>query len=136
MYLNDVDWLPKQMGWRHAHIHTQNLGVSYDVLRCCLFTVRPTLPSTKTETSCVHRPASDRDGSDSGADSDGDRDSEDRDRDEEDVLAKQAREREQAAVDITSAVLGAIVVLFAKEVVRDAVALAAPPKVSVMYFEY
>lgn len=73
--------------------------------------------------------SSDRDGSGNASDSDGDRDSEDRDRDEEDVLAKQAREREQAAVDIAGALLGAMVGLFAKELVRDAVSLAAPSKV-------
>eukprot|EP00903_Cladosiphon_okamuranus_P006314 g6190.t1 len=61
-------------------------------------------------------------------DSDSDGDSKDSDRDEEGVLAKQAREREQSAVDITNAVLGAIVKLLAKEIVRDAVGSAAPSK--------
>ena len=67
---------------------------------------------------------SDGDGSDAGRHSD-----EDSDRDEQDVLAKQAREREQSAVDVTGVVLGAIVRLLAKEVVRDAVGSAAPSKV-------
>lgn len=69
---------------------------------------------------------------DNGVDSDADGDSEDRDRDEEDVLAKQAREREQSAIDVTAAVLGAIVRLLAKEVVRDAVGTAAPSKVKIV----
>lgn len=66
---------------------------------------------------------SDGDGSDAG------RDSDDSDRDEQDILAKQARERDQSAVDVTGAVLGAIVRLLAKEIVRDAVGSAAPSKV-------
>lgn len=45
------------------------------------------------------------------------------------MLAKQAKEREQTAVDVTSALLGATVRVFAKEILRDAVGSAAPPKV-------
>lgn len=72
--------------------------------------------------------SSNKDGDGSGSDSDGDRDSEDND--EEDILAKQAREREQAAADVTGAVLGAIVALLAKEIARDAVGTAVPKQVS------
>ncbi|CAN0079350.1 unnamed protein product [Ectocarpus sp. 12 AP-2014] len=67
---------------------------------------------------------SDKDGDGSGSDSDGDGDSEDNA--EEDILAKQAREREQAAADVTGAVLGAMVALLAKEIARDAIGTSAP----------
>lgn len=67
---------------------------------------------------------SDGDGSDAGRESD----ESERD-DEEDVLAKQAREREQSAVDVAGAVLGAVVKLLAKEIVRDSIGSAAPSKV-------
>ncbi len=70
---------------------------------------------------------SDLDGGD-GSDSDGSG-SQEGDKDEEDVLVKQAREREQAAVDVTGAVLGALVGLLAKDIARDAMVSAAPSKV-------
>ncbi|CAM9114367.1 unnamed protein product [Scytosiphon promiscuus] len=57
-----------------------------------------------------------------------DDESHDEERDTEDVLAKQAKERELAAGDVAGAVLGATVRLIAKEVVRDAIASAAPSK--------
>ncbi|CAM9401542.1 unnamed protein product [Ectocarpus sp. 12 AP-2014] len=69
---------------------------------------------------------SDTDGGGSGSDSDGDGDGDSEDNAEEDILAKQAREREQAAADVTSAVLGAMVALLAKEIARDAIGTSAP----------
>lgn len=74
------------------------------------------------------RSCSDKDGDGSGSDSDGGGDSEDNA--EEDILAKQAREREQAVADVTGAVLGAMVALLAKEIARDAIGTSAPKKVS------
>ncbi|CAM9108876.1 unnamed protein product [Ectocarpus sp. 6 AP-2014] len=69
---------------------------------------------------------SDKDGDGSGSDLDGDGDSEDNA--EEDILAKHAREREQAVADVTGAVLGAMVALLAKEIARDAIGTSVPKK--------
>lgn len=87
------------------------------------------LPPTVARGSLPHN-NSDRGGG-SGSDSDADKDNEDRDNDEEDVLVKQSREREQTAVDVTNAVLGALIGLLTKEIVRDAVGAAAPSKVKI-----
>lgn len=83
---------------------------------------------TRRPNRCPPPPTvSDPDGG-NGSDSDGSG-SQEGDRDEEDVLAKQAREREQAAVDVTGVCLGALVGLLAKEIAREAMVSAAPSKV-------
>lgn len=76
---------------------------------------------------------SDREG---GSDSDqhaergnrGNRDDDD-EKDAEDILAAQARARESAAVDVSNALFGAVVIFLAKNVAKDVVASLAPKQV-------
>ena len=63
-----------------------------------------------------------------GENSDGDKDGEDRA--EEDVLSVQAREAEQAAVDVSGSLLGSLVSLLSREIVREAVSASAAAKVN------